>query len=217
MPGADGARGKRPTDVTKSFSCLYRTTSFFSCVSSRRPRRPYVGYPNQFPPKKNPVGRPHHQVCPNTIAALHSTRHPQEAAAMRRTHQQHHWQLCAALRLLRVRCSAVGRCCQGWAHHRPPTEGTIPSTPARCPRPSAPPRYLWDLWQANVAPRAIKRTSWVHIWVPNHDSTPTRYCDWRDDRYEPPPLHNCGRGRGLPQRQEWWDGGRRVAGRPSPS
>ena len=101
--------------------------------------------------------------------------------------------------------------------HPRKVQGTIPSTPARCPRPSAPPRYLWDLWQANVAPRAIKRSSWVHIWVPNHDSTPTRYCGWRDDRYEPPPLHNCGRGRGLPQRQEWWDGGRRVAGRPSPS
>ena len=56
-----------------------------------------------------------------------------------------------------------------------------------------------------------------HMGPHNHDSTPTRYCGWRDDRYEPPPLHNCGRGRGLPQRQEWWDGGRRVAGRPSPS
>ena len=173
--------------------------------------------PTNSPRKKFPWGVPTTKCSPTPFAALHSTRYPQEAAAMRRTHQQHHWQLCAALRLLRVRCSAVGRCCQGWAHHRPPTEGTILSTPARCPRPSAPPRYLWDLWQANLAPRAIKRTSWVHIWVPNHDSTPTRYCGWRDDRYEPPPLHNCGRGRGLPQRQEWWDGGRRVAGRPSPS
>ena len=106
--------------------------------------------------KKFPWGVPTTKCAPTPFAALHSTRHPQEAAAMRRTHQQHHWQLCAAPRLLRVCCSAVGRCCQGWACHRPPTEGTIPSTPARCPRPSAPPRYLWDLWQASVAPRATK-------------------------------------------------------------
>ena len=65
-------------------------------------------------------------------------------------------------------------------------------------------------------PRAIKRTSWVHIQYGPQPRFQTRHCDWRDDRYEPPPLHNCG-GRGLPQRQEWWDGGRRVAGRPSPS
>jgi len=217
MPGADGARGKHPTDVTKSLTKLGPTRWLFSCVSSRRPRRPYVGYPNQFSRKKVSVGRPHHQVCPNTICCF--AQHKAPARGSRNAQDSSATSLAA----LCSTTAATGLLFGRWAvlpglGMSQTTHGRYDSEHARAmPAPVCTPTLPVGSVASKCGTTGHKRTSWVHIWVPNHDSTPTRYCGWRDDRYEPPPMHNCGRGRGLPQLQECGDGGRRVAGRSSPS
>ena len=160
MPRAGGARGKRPTGVTNRFrACIARFRSSRAFLSSRRSRRPYVGYPHQFPRKKVSVWHLHHKVCPNTIFCFAQHKAPARGRGSRNAQDSSATSLAALCGTTAATGPLFGR----WAvlpglGTSQTTHGRYDSEHARAmPAPvSAPPRYLWDLWQANVAPRTTK-------------------------------------------------------------